>query len=160
MGKYPRQDNSDALILGRQPLTFLYPADREMTGAVSVPISGFRFHLMRGDNDQWSNKDGQSFVRLTGCPNGQCGIAIMQSPWLDPRPSPSVLKLNYKMYGTRSVYLRLYLKAEDEAGQYTLFAKQGEYKFDFPKEWSKKEIILPATRSRHRVGGVYLTNSH
>ncbi|GFV35444.1 MAM domain-containing protein [Trichonephila clavipes] len=94
-------------------------------------------------------EDGQSFVHLTGCPNGQCGIAIMQSPWLDPRPSPSVLKLNYKLYGTSSVYLRLYLKAEDEAGQYTLFAKEGNYKFDFPKEWSKKEIILPATRSRH-----------
>ncbi|GFQ71170.1 MAM domain-containing protein [Trichonephila clavata] len=96
-------------------------------------------------------EDGQSFVRLTGCPNGQCGIAIMQSPWLDPRPSPSVLKLHYKLYGTSSVYLRLYMKAEDEAGQYTLFAKEGNYKFDFPKEWSKKEIIIPATRSRHRL---------
>ncbi|GFS80899.1 MAM domain-containing protein [Nephila pilipes] len=96
-------------------------------------------------------EDGQTFVRLTGCPNGQCGIAVMQSPWLDPRPTATVLKLRYKLYGTSSVYLRLYSKSDDEVGQYTIFSKEGNYKFHFPKEWSTKEIVIPAIPYRHRL---------
>ncbi|GFX18317.1 hypothetical protein TNCV_4306181 [Trichonephila clavipes] len=32
-----------------QPLTFIYPADREVTGAVSTSIFGFEVHHLRGE---------------------------------------------------------------------------------------------------------------
>ncbi|GBM33261.1 hypothetical protein AVEN_101608-1 [Araneus ventricosus] len=97
------------------------------------------------------SESGQSFVRLTGCPQNECGTAVMQSPWLEPRDRETRLVLHYKLYGTSEVYLRLYLKTEDAGGQQTLFSKEGNYKFTFPKEWKSKEVVIPVVQSRHRV---------
>ncbi|XP_055933741.1 uncharacterized protein LOC129963411 [Argiope bruennichi] len=97
------------------------------------------------------SESGQSFVRLTGCPQNECGIAVMQSPWLEPRDREAKLVLHYKLYGTSEVFLRLYLKTEDAGGQQTLFSKEGNYKFTFPKEWKSKEVVIPPTLSRHRL---------
>ncbi|GFV86178.1 hypothetical protein TNCV_671751 [Trichonephila clavipes] len=36
-----------------QPLTSLYPVDREVTGSIPTPISSFKVHHVRGDKDQW-----------------------------------------------------------------------------------------------------------
>ncbi|GFX86909.1 hypothetical protein TNCV_2124561 [Trichonephila clavipes] len=34
-----------------QPLTYIYPADKEVTSTVLTPISDFKIHRKRGDKD-------------------------------------------------------------------------------------------------------------
>ncbi|CAL1293632.1 unnamed protein product [Larinioides sclopetarius] len=97
------------------------------------------------------SESGESFVRLTECPQNECGTAVMHSPWLEPRDRETRLVLHYKLYGTSNVYLRLYLKTEAAGGQQTLFSKEGNYKHTFPKEWKSKEVVIPPVQSRHRL---------
>ncbi|GFV19187.1 hypothetical protein TNCV_3224051 [Trichonephila clavipes] len=48
-----QQDDTD----GSQLLTSLYPENREVTSAVSTPISSFKVHFMISDKDQWRNSN-------------------------------------------------------------------------------------------------------
>ncbi|XP_054708906.1 uncharacterized protein LOC129218607 [Uloborus diversus] len=95
-------------------------------------------------------ESGERYIELTNCDHPDCGLAVIQSPWLRARAKEQWTTLHYKVYGYSSVYLRLYMMTEGSAQQ-LLFSKAGNYAYEFPKTWSSKPIRIPASQSRHRM---------